>query len=234
VFRKYRESELKHGRVAMLSVVGFLLQEVYHPMHEEIGGMAITNMAGILHLRNDEGLFRGVGAFLNGIGIPFDTDIPLDYLSIILFIVALEVYGLNRNWTRWARNEYDHQFVGNIGVGNLKEDYENGNYEFDPLRLRPDDADEYRDMANKELNNGRLAMIAMVGMIVQEYFTGVPVTVAALQWLDGGGLLSIVTSPFQLIDNIIHLPEFISSQLAVRTASYSSGVSMPGMPGAEP
>jgi hypothetical protein len=66
-----------------------------------------------------------------------------------------------------------------------------------------------------------------------KHHLGVPVTVAALQWLDEGGLLSIITSPFQLIDNIIHLPEFISSQLAIRTASYSSGVSMPGMPGAE-
>ena len=36
-------------------MVGFLVQESYHPMHEDAGGMAITHMASILHLPNNEG-----------------------------------------------------------------------------------------------------------------------------------------------------------------------------------
>lgn len=32
------------GRLAMLACVGFVLQEVMHPLHEDIGGMAITHM----------------------------------------------------------------------------------------------------------------------------------------------------------------------------------------------
>jgi Chlorophyll A-B binding protein len=43
-------------------------------------------------------------------------------------------------------------------------------------------------MENKELNHGRLAMIAMIGMIFQEYATGVPSTVAFVNWLDSEGL----------------------------------------------
>ena len=35
--------------------VGFLAQEAYHPFHPEIGGMAITHMASLLHLANNEG-----------------------------------------------------------------------------------------------------------------------------------------------------------------------------------
>jgi hypothetical protein len=38
-----------------LSVVGFLVQESYHPLHANIGGMAITHMASVLHLANSEG-----------------------------------------------------------------------------------------------------------------------------------------------------------------------------------
>jgi hypothetical protein len=39
----------------LLPVIGFLVQESYHPMHEAIGGMAITHMASVLHLANSEG-----------------------------------------------------------------------------------------------------------------------------------------------------------------------------------
>lgn len=31
---KYRESELKHGRVAMLAVLGWLTQEHFHPLYD--------------------------------------------------------------------------------------------------------------------------------------------------------------------------------------------------------
>lgn len=57
---------------------------------------------------------------------------------------------------------------------NLKE-YENGNYGFDLLQLAPTDQEERREMIEKELNHGRLAMVAVIGMIGQEYLTGYPV-----------------------------------------------------------
>jgi light-harvesting complex I chlorophyll a/b binding protein 1 len=43
---------------------------------------------------------------------------------------------------------------------------------FDPLGLKPTDPAELKEMQTKELNNGRLAMIAAAGMIVQELATG--------------------------------------------------------------
>jgi len=38
--------------------------------------------------------------------------------------------------------------------------------------LKPEDPAELKEMQTKELNNGRLAMIAIAGMIVQEGVTG--------------------------------------------------------------
>jgi hypothetical protein len=32
------------GRLAMVACVGFLVQEALHPLHSEIGGMAVTHM----------------------------------------------------------------------------------------------------------------------------------------------------------------------------------------------
>jgi len=53
----------------------------------------------------------------------------------------------------------------------IKEDHEPGNFGFDPLGLKPQDPAEFKTMQTKELNNGRLAMIAAAGMIAQELAT---------------------------------------------------------------
>jgi hypothetical protein len=47
-----------------------------------------------------------------------------------------------------------------------------GDLGFDPLGLKPTDPEEFKEMQTKELNNGRLAMIAAAGMIAQELATG--------------------------------------------------------------
>jgi len=55
----------------------------------------------------------------------------------------------------------------------LKTGYEIGNLGFDPLGLRRfQDAEEYKNMQTKELNNGRLAMIGIAGMVAQELVNG--------------------------------------------------------------
>eukprot|EP00737_Agarophyton_chilense_P005619 gb/GEZJ01008896.1/.p1 GENE.gb/GEZJ01008896.1/~~gb/GEZJ01008896.1/.p1 ORF type:complete len:244 (-),score=26.37 gb/GEZJ01008896.1/:635-1309(-) len=54
------------------------------------------------------------------------------------------------------------------GEGGLKEDYSPGDLGFDPLGLKPKTEAELETMQTKELNNGRLAMIGIAGMLVQE------------------------------------------------------------------
>lgn len=52
---KYREAELKHGRTAMLAVVGFLTQENFHPLYN--GGLSSNPCKAIFEVP-PEGLFQ--------------------------------------------------------------------------------------------------------------------------------------------------------------------------------
>lgn len=54
----------------------------------------------------------------------------------------------------------------------LRENYYPGDLGFDPLGLKPEDQTALENMHTKELNNGRLAMIAAAGMCVQEQVNG--------------------------------------------------------------
>merc|ERR1711904_595929 len=54
----------------------------------------------------------------------------------------------------------------------MKEDRTPGDLGFDPLGLKPTDPKEFKEMQTKELNNGRLAMIAAAGMVAQELASG--------------------------------------------------------------
>ena len=53
----------------------------------------------------------------------------------------------------------------------LKEGYYPGDLGFDPLGLKPTNPAELAEMQTKELNNGRLAMIGIAGMVAQELVT---------------------------------------------------------------
>merc|ERR1712224_496975 len=54
----------------------------------------------------------------------------------------------------------------------IRTDHVPGDLGFDPLGLKPKDPKKFKEMQTKELNNGRLAMIAAAGMIAQEFATG--------------------------------------------------------------
>merc|ERR1719157_338458 len=48
----------------------------------------------------------------------------------------------------------------------IRSDHVPGDLGFDPLNLKPTDPEELKTMQTKELNNGRLAMLAAAGMIL--------------------------------------------------------------------
>ena len=79
-----------------------------------------------------------------------------------LLINIAEALRANRGWVE----------PGLGPVFTLRESYYPGDLGFDPLGLKPSDPVEYEKMATKELNNGRLAMIAAAGMCVQEQING--------------------------------------------------------------
>jgi hypothetical protein len=54
----------------------------------------------------------------------------------------------------------------------MKDDRIPGDLGFDPLGLKPTDENELLELQNKELNNGRLAMIGIAGMVAQELVSG--------------------------------------------------------------
>merc|ERR1712232_1141156 len=47
-----------------------------------------------------------------------------------------------------------------------------GDFGFDPLKLKPEKAEDLKTLQDKELNNGRLAMFAAAGIMAQEMVTG--------------------------------------------------------------
>merc|ERR1711924_549724 len=54
----------------------------------------------------------------------------------------------------------------------LKPGYVPGELGFDPLGMAPKTEEDMMKMKNKELNNGRLAMMAIAGIVAQEVVTG--------------------------------------------------------------
>merc|ERR1712139_380345 len=138
----YREVEIKHGRLAMLASLGLVVGEQFHPL---FGGD--IDVPSYLAFQQTP-LQNFWPAVVTAIAIP-------EIFSVLKFQDPTPAYGQKPSemWT-------------------IKTDEVPGDLNFDPLGLKPKDPKEFKEMQSKELNNGRLAMIAAAGMIAQEYVTG--------------------------------------------------------------
>jgi len=143
--KRYREAELTHGRVAMLAAVGFLVGE-------KVEGSTV--------------IFDGV---IRGPAINHLAQVPVDYqwgfLLLVSAIAGAEFYRATNFWV-----PPDDSNVAN--PGQLNENYIPGDLKFDPAGIRPSDPDKLFTMQTKELQNGRLAMLATAGFMAQELTDG--------------------------------------------------------------
>jgi hypothetical protein len=132
----YREVELKHGRVAMLAALGFVVGEHFHPLW---GGNV------------------DVPSYIAWQETPLQ-----DWMPLVGLVIA--IHELTSVFT------FNSPFGGEIF--SIRSDYASGDLGWDPLGLKPTDAAALKEMQTKEINNGRLAMIAVAGMIGQELAQG--------------------------------------------------------------
>ena len=95
------------------------------------------------------------------------------------------------------------------GKWELMDDHESGDLGWDPLSLKPSDPDRLLTMQNKELNNGRLAMIGIAGMVAQELVTRMPVLEA-----DVGSLytdIATVGADVEVLEKLTGISMFATS-----------------------
>jgi len=73
-------------------------------------------------------------------------------------------------WVMTAGHEFATELSG--GFNEDPKSRSPGDYGWDPLNLKPKDPAALKELQNKELNNGRLAMLAAAGILAQEMVTG--------------------------------------------------------------
>ena len=149
--KTYREAEITHGRVAMLAFVGFLVTEAPFEFHPLFDIASKDIGPAIRHL--DE--VRAAAPFF--------------FEILAVAIGAAEVRRALSGWV--SPNDVDQSA--------LKDSYYPGDIGFDPLGLKPAGAEDFAIMSTKELQHGRLAMLATAGLVAQELVDGKEILVHA-------------------------------------------------------
>jgi len=141
----YREAEIKHGRVAMLAAVGFLFQE-----HYTFTGIDSPSYVSFEQPGLAGGVWLALAVMLGNVeGKSVEAFMKLDG-------GMLAEQNESKTWR-------------------MKEDHASGDLGFDPLGLKPTNAKDLKEMQSKEINNGRLAMIGIAGMVAQELVNGMKI-----------------------------------------------------------
>ena len=137
--------------------------EVYRLREAELAHGRVSMLAslGFLVQEKFHPLFSGDG----GPAIDQIPKLPVFmWFAITLGIGVCEAYRVQVGWSN--PNEPDHVFQ------KLNPTYVPGDIGWDPLGLKPEDPEEFKMMQTKELQNGRLGMIAAAGFMAQEAVSG--------------------------------------------------------------
>jgi hypothetical protein len=152
----FKEAEIKHGRVCMLATLGIFAGEKYHPF---LGGDVDLPAAEVRSML-------------------LETDFQDFWLAGLIFIAGLEVASVQTQfdepfWEFDTENNPDGVLskTGGFSTQLKKKDRLPGEFGFDPLGLKPTNPVELKEIQTKEINNGRLAMLATIGMLGQELVT---------------------------------------------------------------
>lgn len=139
--RRWREAEITHGRVAMLAALGFVIGEQLEGFPAFLNADGHVTGPAITHFQQVEA--RGA----------------IFWEPLVFAIGLAEAYRVQVGWATPRSGKFNQ----------LRDDYNPGELGFDPLNLcPPDGSKEKYDLQTKELNNGRLAMIAIAAFVAQE------------------------------------------------------------------
>jgi len=156
-FVPFREAEIKHGRLAMLAAVAWPLQEILHPIFVDVlrgSGLGAKDIMAATAGKSP--------SLLNG-GLAQLEIAP----TLMLAVYAASVLELKDIEARKAEglgfNEYDKAKLP-------------GDLRFDPLKItRSLSQPEKVEFLEKELANGRLAMLAVLCYVLEEAVFQMPV-----------------------------------------------------------
>merc|ERR1712187_164099 len=160
--RKYREAELIHARWAMLAAAGILIPEGLESNGADIvGGTWYETGAKML----DGGLlnyFAVPWGIINN-PLPLFAVIPIE-VALMFFVESYRSSGKGPAGYSPGVGKFDSMIFD--GLDSL---YPGG--PFDPLGLA-DDPEVFDELKVKEIKNGRLAMVSVLGFAIQSYITG--------------------------------------------------------------
>eukprot|EP00814_Leptocylindrus_danicus_P011360 CAMPEP_0116042702 /NCGR_PEP_ID=MMETSP0321-20121206/25863_1 /TAXON_ID=163516 /ORGANISM="Leptocylindrus danicus var. danicus, Strain B650" /LENGTH=228 /DNA_ID=CAMNT_0003523261 /DNA_START=190 /DNA_END=876 /DNA_ORIENTATION=+ len=156
----FQNAEIKHGRVAMLATIGYMVQKmgVHFPLYLGPSG------SNCFHPASDTAWYLSTSA-----GVTFsdvaNAATPLDAVQMVPLAGWLQVF-FAAGWFECAAYERQWNQEGRVP----------GDYGYDPLgftkREGGFDSEEIKSLRMKEIKNGRLAMMTIAAWVSNDLIPG--------------------------------------------------------------